>query len=153
MNASISRSRLLLIAGLAATLFSASAAAIDSLPLDQLKPGLWKVVRTIDRHDGKPEEVRQSEYCASPKKEITRTLRAATLLCKTNVIKLADNKYEVAASCKLPGISGSNKTVITLMNDVSYSAEVDTIGTKFGDKQHRSEKILAVRESDCTEQK
>jgi Protein of unknown function (DUF3617) len=125
--------------------------AIDSIPLDQLKPGLWKVVRTIDRHDGSAEEVRQSEYCASPKKEITRTLRAATLLCKTNVTKLSDNAYEVAASCRLPGISGTNKTVITIISDTNYSADVDTIGTKFGEKQHRSEKILALRESDCKE--
>jgi hypothetical protein len=115
--------------------------AIDSIPLDQLKPGLWKVVRTIDRHDGSAEEVRQSEYCASPKKELTKMLRAATLLCKANVTKLADNKYEVDAACRLPGI----------LSDTNYSAEVDTIGTKFGEKQHRSEKILAVRESDCKE--
>ncbi len=125
------------------------AQAIDSIPLDQLKPGLWKVVRTIDRHDGSAEEVRQSEYCASPKKEITKTLRAASLLCKTNVTKIGDNKYEVAASCKLPGISGSNKTIITIISDTNYSADVDTVGTKFGEKQHRSEKILAVREGDC----
>ncbi len=125
--------------------------AIDSIPLDQLKPGLWKVVRTIDRHDGSAEEVRQSEYCASPKKEITRTLRAATLLCKTNVTKTGDNKYEVAASCKLPGISGTNKTIVTILNENNYSADVDTIGSKFGEKQHRSEKILAVREGDCKE--
>ncbi|TAG04436.1 MAG: DUF3617 family protein [Betaproteobacteria bacterium] len=140
-----------------ATSFSISALAlpahaIDSIPLDQLKPGLWKVVRTIDRHDGNAEEVRQSEYCASPKKEITRTLRAATLLCKTNVTKTGDNKYEVAASCKLPGISGTNKTVITILNENNYSAVVDTMGTKFGEKQHRSEKILAVRDGDCKEQ-
>jgi Protein of unknown function (DUF3617) len=127
------------------------ACAIDSIPLDQLKPGLWKLVRTIDRHDGSAEEVRQSEYCASPKKEITKMLRAATLLCKTNVNKLAENKYEVNASCRLPGISGTNKTVITIIDDVHYSAEVDTIGTKFGEKQHRSEKILAARDGDCKE--
>jgi hypothetical protein len=132
-----------------ASLACANAFAIDSIPLDQLKPGLWKVVRTIDRHDGQPEQVRQSEYCASPKKEITKTLRAASLLCKTSVTKLADNKYEVAASCKLPGISGSNRTIITIVSDTNYSAEVDTIGSKFGEKQHRSEKILAMRESDC----
>jgi Protein of unknown function (DUF3617) len=125
--------------------------AIDSIPLDQLKPGLWKVVRTIDRHDGQPEQVRESEYCASPKKEITRMLRTASLLCKTNVIKVADNKYEMAASCKLPGISGTNKTTITIVSDSSYSADVNTVGTKLGEKQHRSEKIHAARDGDCKE--
>jgi Protein of unknown function (DUF3617) len=142
--------------GFAFTLFLSAlalpASAIDSIPLDQLKPGLWKVVRTIDRHDGQPEQVRQSEYCASPKKEITRMLRTASLLCKTNVTKLGDNAYEVAASCKLPGISGTNKTLITIISDVSYSAEVNTIGTKLGEKQHRSEKILAARDGDCKEE-
>jgi hypothetical protein len=125
--------------------------ALDSIPLDQLKPGLWKVVRTIDKHDGQPEQVRQSEYCASPKKEILKTLRTAAMLCKTNVSKLADNKYEITASCKLGIASGSNRTVITLIDDANYSAEVDTIGTKFGEKLHRSEKILAAREGDCSE--
>jgi Protein of unknown function (DUF3617) len=127
------------------------ASALDSIPLDQLKPGLWKVVRTIDRHDGQPEQVRQSEYCASPKNEITKMLRTASLLCKTNVTKLAENKYEMAASCKLPGISGTNKTTITIMSDTSYSADVNTVGTKLGEKQHRSEKILAARDGDCKE--
>jgi Protein of unknown function (DUF3617) len=142
--------------GFAFTLFLSAlalpASAIDSIPLDQLKPGLWKVVRTIDRHDGQPEQVRQSEYCASPKKEITRMLRTASLLCKTNVTKLSDNAYEVAASCKLPGISGTNKTLIRIISDVSYSAEVNTIGAKLGEKQHRSEKILAARDGDCKEE-
>ncbi len=133
-------------------LFTATHAwAIDAIPLDQLKAGLWKVVRTIDRHDGQPAQVRQSEYCASPKKELTRMLRTASLLCKTTVTKLSENKYEVDASCKLPGISGSNKTVITIVSDASYSADVDTAGTKFGEKQHRSEKIIAVRDGDCKE--
>ncbi len=123
--------------------------ALDSIPLDQLKAGLWKVIRTIDRHDGQPEQVRQSEYCASPKKEILKTLRTAAMLCKTNVTKLTDNKYEVTASCKLGIASGNNRTVITLIDDNNYSADVDTTGTKFGEKLHRSEKILAVREGDC----
>ena len=142
----------LVIAALA-TFSAPNAHAIDSLPLDRLQPGLWKVVRTINRHDGKPEDVRQSEYCASPRKEITKMLRTATTLCRTNVTKLAEDKYEISAACNLGLISGTNRTVITLISDTSYSAEVDTIGTKFGEKQHRSEKILAVRESDCAEKK
>jgi Protein of unknown function (DUF3617) len=127
------------------------ASALDSIPLDQLKPGLWKVVRTIDRHDGQAEQVRQSEYCANPKKEILKTLRTAAMLCKTNVTKLEENKYEVTASCKLGVASGNNRTVITIIDDTNYSAHVDTIGTKFGEKMHRSEKILAAREGDCKE--
>jgi Protein of unknown function (DUF3617) len=137
------------IAALALFSVNSSAWAIDGIPLDQLKPGLWKVVRTIDRHDGLPAQVRESEYCASPKKELTRMLRTASLLCKTTVTQLADNKYDVNASCKLPGISGNNKTVITIMSDASYSADVDTVGIKLGEKQHRSEKILAARDGDC----
>lgn len=139
------------IAAIALLFAAAPSWAIDAIPLDQLKPGLWKVVRSIDRHDGQPEQVRQSEYCASPKKELTKMLRTASLLCKTTVTKLAENKYDVNASCKLPGISGSNKTVITIISDASYSANVDTVGTKFGEKQHRSERILAARDGDCKE--
>jgi hypothetical protein len=94
----------------------------------------------------------QSEYCASPKKEILKTLRTAAMLCKTNVTKLEENKYEVTASCKLGIASGSNRTVITIIDDANYSAFVDTVGTKFGEKLRRSEKILAMREGDCKDQ-
>jgi hypothetical protein len=132
--------------------FAAPTWALDAIPLDQLKPGLWKVVRTIDRHDGSAEQVRQSEYCASPKKEILKTLRTAAMLCKTNVTKLEENKYEVTASCKLGIASGNNKTFITIIDDANYSAVVDTVGTKFGEKLRRSEKILAMREGDCKDQ-
>lgn len=132
---------------------ASTAFALDSIPLDQLKPGLWKVERKIDKLDLMPVEyeTRNSEYCASPKKEITRTLRVAAFLCKTETTKVADNKYKVHATCRLPGISGENTTIITLVSPGEYTAEVDTIGTKFGEKQHRKEMITAVRAGDCQE--
>ena len=125
--------------------------AIDSIPLDQLEPGRWKVERRIEKLDLNPveRETRHSEYCASPKKEISRTLRLAGFLCKTETTKVADNKYSVHATCKLPGISGENTTIITIVSPSEYTAQVDTIGTKFGEKQHRKEMISAVRAGDC----
>ena len=127
--------------------------ALDSIPLDQLEPGRWKVERRIEKLDLNPveRETRNSEYCASPKKEISRTLRLAGFLCKTETTKIADNKYSVHAVCKLPGISGENTTIITIISPSEYSAEVDTVGTKFGEKQHRKEMISAVRAGDCAE--
>ncbi|MEO7255904.1 MAG: DUF3617 family protein [Casimicrobium sp.] len=127
--------------------------AIDAIPLDQLKPGLWKVERKMEKLDLTPVEyeTRNSEYCASPKKEISRTLRVASFLCKTETTKVADNKYSVHATCRLPGISGENTTIITIVNPGEYTAQVETIGTKFGDKQHRKEMISAVRAGDCQE--
>ena len=127
--------------------------ALDAIPLDQLQPGRWKVERRIEKLDLNPVEfeTRNSEYCASPKKEISRTLRLAGFLCKTETTKIADNKYSVHATCKLPGISGENTTIITIVSPSEYTAEVDTIGTKFGEKQHRKEMISAVRVGDCQE--
>ena len=54
----------------AASAASVSALAVDSIPLDQLRPGLWKVERKIEKLDLSPVEyeTRNSEYCASPKK-------------------------------------------------------------------------------------
>ena len=129
------------------------ALALDSIPLDQLKPGLWRVERKIEKLDLSPveRETRHSEYCASPKKEITRTLQLAAFLCKTDTTKIAENKYSVHATCKLGLIAGTNTTVITIVNPGEYTAEVDTIGTKFGEKQHRKEVITAVRAGDCQE--
>ncbi len=125
--------------------------AIDSIPLDQLQPGLWKVERKIEKLDLNPVEyeTRNTEYCASPKKEIARVLAVTNLLCKTEDSKIGDNKYKVHATCRLPGIRGENTTIITIVSPSEYSAEVDTIGTKFGEKQHRKETITAKRSGDC----
>ena len=127
--------------------------ALDSIPLDQLQPGRWKVERRIEKLDLNPveHETRNSEYCASPKKEISRTLRLAGFLCKTETTKVGDNKYSVHATCILPGISGVNTTIITIVSPSEYTAQVDTMGTKFGEKQHRKEMISAVRAGDCAE--
>lgn len=136
-------------------LASPFATALDSLPLDQLRPGLWKVERRIERvAGGDPAHVgetqtRRSEYCVDPKQEILRTLRAASFLCKTDVNKLDDSRYLVSARCTLPGISGENRTLITLHSATRYSAEVETQGRKFGDFQRRREKIDAVRTGEC----
>lgn len=140
-----------IFASLFITSASLPAFALDSLPLDQLQHGLWKVERRIEKLEENPviRETRQSEYCASPKKEILKTLRTASYLCKTSVNKLGDNKFEIDASCKLGIVAGTNKTIITIVSPTSYTAEVENKGTKLGEKQHRKEVITAVREGDC----
>lgn len=137
----------------ASTFAAAPAFAIDSIPLDQLRAGLWKVERKIEKLDLSPVEyeTRNSEYCASPKKELLRTMNVASFLCKTSVTALAENKFQMQARCNLPGISGTSSTIITIVSADQYSAEVDTIGTKFGEKQHRKEQISALRAGDCRE--
>lgn len=132
-------------------LASLPVSALDAIPLDQLQPGLWKVERRIEKLDLNPveHETRNTEYCASPKKEISRVLSVTNLLCKTEDSKLGDNRYQVHATCRLPGIRGENTTIITIVSPTEYTAEVDTIGTKFGEKQHRKERIRAVRAGDC----
>jgi hypothetical protein len=142
-------SRFFLLLALSAA--SACAFAIDGIPLDQLRPGLWKVERKIEKLDLNPVEyeTRNSEYCASPKKELSRTMNVASFLCKTSVTTLAENKFQMLARCNLPGISGTNTTTITIVSADEYTAEVDTIGTKMGEKQHRKEQISAVRAGDC----
>ena len=144
-------SRILL--ALAVSTASVSALAIDSIPLDQLRPGLWKVERKMEKLDLNPVEyeTRNSEYCASPKKELTRMLRAASMLCKSTVTALADNKYQVQARCNLPGVTGSNTTIITIVSADEYRAEVDTEGSVLGKQQHRKEQISASRAGDCKE--
>lgn len=141
------------IVALVLSAVSSSAFAIDSIPLDQLRAGLWKVERKMEKLDLNPVEyeTRNSEYCASPKKEITRMLRAASLLCKSTITAVTDNKYQVQARCNLPGVSGSNTTVITIVSADEYRAEVDTEGSVFGKQQHRKEQIAATRAGDCKE--
>lgn len=135
----------------ALVLVSLPVAAIDSIPLDQLQPGLWKVERKIEKLDLNPveHETRNTEYCASPRKEISRVLSITNLLCKTEDSKIGDNRYKVHATCRLGLIAGENTTVITIVSPTEYTAEVETIGAKFGEKQHRKEVIRAVRAGDC----
>ena len=141
------------VAALALSAASVAAFAIDSIPLDQLRPGLWKVERKMEKLDLNPVEyeTRNSEYCASPKKELTRMLRAASMLCKSTITTLADNKYQVQARCNLPGVTGSNTTIITIVSADEYRAEVDTEGSVLGKQQHRKEQISATRAGDCKE--
>ena len=129
------------------------ALALDSIPLEQLQPGLWKVERKMEKLDLNPVEyeTRNTEYCASPKKEIARVLSVTNLLCKTEDTKVGENRYQIHAKCNLFGIVGENTTIITIVSPSEYTAEVETIGTKFGKKQHRKELITAKRASDCKE--
>jgi hypothetical protein len=127
------------------------ALALDSIPLEQLQPGLWKVERKMEKLDLNPVEyeTRNTEYCASPKKEIARVLSVTNLLCKTEDSKVGENRYQIHAKCNLFGIVGENTTIITIVSPSEYTAEVETIGTKFGKKQHRKELITAKRAGDC----
>jgi Protein of unknown function (DUF3617) len=138
-------------ASLLSVFIAVPAFALDSLPLDQLQHGLWKVERKIEKLEENPvvRETRSSEYCASPKKEILKTLKTASYLCKTRVNKLTENKFEIDAACKLGIVSGTNKTVITIVSPTSYAAEVENKGVKMGEKQHRKETITAERAGDC----
>ncbi len=140
-----------LLTSLLVVVISSPALALDSLPLDQLQHGLWKVERKIEKLEHNPveHETRHSEYCASPKKEILKTLRTASYLCKTNVAKLGDNKFSIDAACKLGIVAGTNKTIITIVSPTQYTAEVENKGTKLGEKQHRKEMITAERAGDC----
>ena len=127
------------------------ALVLDSIPLEQLQPGLWKVERKMEKLDLNPVEyeTRNTEYCASPKKEIARVLSVTNLLCKTEDSKVGENRYQIHAKCNLFGIVGENTTIITIVSPSEYTAEVETIGTKFGKKQHRKELITAKRAGDC----
>ena len=60
------------------------------------------------------------------------------------------HNYNTALS---PSIANTftNTTIITIVNPDQYSAEVETIGTKFGEKQHRKELITAIGAGDCKE--
>ncbi|MCS6996251.1 MAG: DUF3617 domain-containing protein [Casimicrobiaceae bacterium] len=141
-----------LVAALAA---STPLAAQDQLPLDQLQQGLWKIERRIERLAGndhaqaKAIQTRTQTYCVDPKHEIRRTLLAASFVCDTEITRRDDKHYEIVARCHLPGISGESRTRLTFASPTRYLAEVETKGRKWGDLQHRRERIEAARLGDC----
>jgi Protein of unknown function (DUF3617) len=129
---------------------SAPAFALDRLPLDQLKPGKWEVERTI-RKPGEAPTIRKTDYCASPKKEISRALSIASFLCKSEIKQVTDKQFDITAQCNLPGgLAGTNHTVITLHDATHYTIETESKGTKFGGvPAERSETIKATRAGEC----
>ena len=63
--------------------------------------------------------------------------------------RAADARSASWVTCRGRKSASANSTVITIVSPTEYTAEVDTIGTKFGEKQHRKEMIRAVRAGDC----
>ena len=122
-----------------------------SIPLDQLQPGLWKVERKIEKLDLNlvEYETRNTEYCASPRKEISAGAfdHQSVVQDRGQQGRRQPLQHTPPAAC--PASGGENTTVITIVSPTEYTAEVDTIGTKFGEKQHRKEVIRAVRAGDC----
>jgi Protein of unknown function (DUF3617) len=127
--------------------------ALDELPLDQLQPGNWAVERVITKlsEADAPVSTRQTTYCASPKKEIKKLLTMANLLCKTQIKTVADNQFDITATCKLPGgLAGSNHSTLTITDSANYKLETYTKGTKFGGVPiERREVISAKRLGEC----
>ena len=130
---------------IAALCSAGSAAASEEWPA--LRHGMWEFSRSIETvgKGGKPQTV-QSRNCVSPTEDMKRqneTLSRAG--CKFSPLARAGNVYTYSAVCKMPGVAGTSKSVLTVDGDGAYTIRVDS---DFGGEATR-ELLQARRTGDC----
>lgn len=124
---------------------AANAAASEEWPA--LRHGLWQFDRSIETvgKGGRPQTV-QTRSCTSPTDEMKRqneTLSRAG--CKFSPLARAGNVYTYSAACKMQGMSGTSKSVLTVDGDSAYTIRVES---DFGGEATR-ELLQARRTGDC----
>jgi hypothetical protein len=130
---------------LIAALCAAGSAAAEEWPA--LRHGMWEFNRSIETvgKGGKPQTV-QSRNCVSPTEDMKRqneTLSKAG--CKFSPLARTGNVYTYSAVCKMQGMSGTSKSVLTVDGDGAYAIRVES---DFGGEATR-ELMQARRTGDC----
>jgi hypothetical protein len=130
---------------LIAALCAAGSAAAEEWPA--LRAGMWEFNRSIETvgKGGKPQTV-QSRNCVSPTDDMKRqneTLSKAG--CKFSPLARTGNVYTYSAVCKMQGMSGTSKSVLTVDGDGAYTIRVES---DFGGEATR-ELMQARRTGDC----
>ena len=124
---------------------AATAAAAEEWPA--MRHGMWEFTRSIESvgKGGKPQTV-QTKKCTNPTDEMKRqneTLSKAG--CKFSPLARAGNVYTYSAACRMQGISGTSKSVLTVDGDSAYTIRVES---DFGGEATR-ELLQARRTGDC----
>lgn len=129
---------------LAATL-AAGRAASDDWPA--LRAGMWEFNRTIETSgaSGKPQTIQKNE-CTNPTDDMRKQNETLTKAgCKFSPVVRSGNTYTYSAVCKMQGVSGTSKSVLTVESDASYVIRVES---DFGG-QRTHETLRAKRAGDC----
>lgn len=130
---------------LAAMLAAGAAAAADDWPV--LRHGQWEFHRTMEGggKGGSPKAV-QSTRCVNPTDDMKRQKEMLGKSgCTFSPISRSGNVYSYSATCRMQGMSGTSKSVITVDSDSAYTLRVES---DFGGEPSR-ELLRARRTGDC----
>lgn len=132
------RAAVMLAAGLAA----GAATAAGDWPA--LRHGVWEVNRTIEGRG--PAKSMQVNRCFDPTEDMKRQNEMLTRGgCTFSPITRSGNVYTYSATCKMQGMSGTSKSVLTVDGD---SANTIRVESDFGGEVGR-ELLRARRVGDC----
>lgn len=130
---------------LMAALLTTATAWADDWPT--LRHGMWEFSRTIETQGkpGKPQTL-QTRKCTNPTEEMKRQSEMLTKGgCKFTPVTRSGNAYSYSATCKMQGMSGTSKSVLTVDSDGAYTLRVES---DFGGESTR-EVLRARRAGDC----
>lgn len=129
---------------LAAAMFTGHAVA-DEWPA--LRAGMWEFNRTIETSatPGKPQTI-QTKKCTNPSTDFKRQNEMLTKGgCTFSPVARAGNTYTYSAVCKMKGLSGTSKSVLTAERDSAYVIRIES---DFSGEPTR-EILRAKRVGDC----
>ncbi len=134
-----------LILSIAALCATGTAAAADEWP--PLRQGMWEFNRSIETpgKGGKPQTMQMKE-CTNPTEDMKRQNEMLSKGgCKFSPVTRSGNVYSYSAQCKMQGMAGTSKSVLTVDGDSSYMIRIES---DFGGEATR-EVLRARRTGDC----
>jgi hypothetical protein len=150
MKACVSRRIVGVLASFGAALAVGGLAAAPAVAADEwpaLRHGMWEFSRAIEgMTPGGPPKVVETKRCINPTDEFRRQKDMLTKSgCTFTPVTRAGNVYTYSATCRMQGMAGTSRSVLTAEGDSAYSLRVDS---DFGGKPTR-ELLKARRIGDC----
>lgn len=134
-----------LILSIVALCAAGTAAAADQWP--PLRHGMWEFSRSIETpgKGGKPQTMK-TKQCTNPTEDMKRQNEMLSKAgCRFSPVTRSGNIFTYSAQCKMQGMAGTSKSVLTVDGDSSYTIRIES---DFGGEATR-EVLQARRSGDC----
>ena len=133
------------VAVMLTTILVTGQAVADDFPA--LRAGMWEFTRTVEMSttSGTPQSI-HTKKCTDPSSDFKRQNEMlAKGGCTFSPIARTGNTYTYSAACKMKGLSGTSKSVLTVESDSAYVIHVES---NLGGENTR-ELLRAKRVGDC----
>lgn len=115
-----------LVVSLLVVTLSAGTAHADEWPT--LRAGMWEFNRTVETSgaSAKPQAI-STKSCTNPSEDMKKQNEMLTMAgCVFSPIIREGNTYTFSAVCKLPGASGTSKSVLNVESDSAYTIRIES---------------------------